>query len=751
MKLLLIFGGAVAAVGLFLLATASADTTFFAQQYPLLLALNAALAALLAGVVAFQLLALARRYRARVFGARLTLRLLMRFALLAVVPGLIVYAVSVQFITRSIESWFDVKVDAALEGGITLGQQAIDQTVLDMQAKARAMALELGGRSAPQIVSQLERLREQAGVQEATVLTASGRLIASASEDVTKLLPDLPGAQLLRQARVNRGYAAVDSAAGRPLSLRVVVPMGPMALSDEARFLQLRQSVAPAFSRSLEAVEAAHRDYRELAISRDGLKRIYVVTLTFAVLMALFVAVAVAVTQSNLLAEPLANLAQATQAVARGDFSRQSPVTSRDELGVLTESFNSMTRQLAEARRVVEANRLALEAAKGHLENILANLSAGVLVFDHELQLTISNRGAAAILGAEAESFASRMRELFREHREKSWELELTLKGTGKTLHARGARLPQATGGGYVAVFDDVTQLIQAQRATAWAEVARRLAHEIKNPLTPIQLSAERLEMKLAERLPREDAETLRHATETIVNQVAALKAMVDDFRDYARMHEIKNPLTPIQLSAERLEMKLAERLPREDAETLRHATETIVNQVAALKAMVDDFRDYARMPAPEPGRLDLNELVNQVLALYENSTVPIAKRLTDGLPPVWADSAQIRQVIHNLVQNAQDALENVRQSGASPAIEVRTELAGDRVKLAVSDNGAGFPEELMARIFEPYVTTKPRGTGLGLAIVKKIVDEHHGSVAIENRPSRGASVSVLLPLAKAA
>jgi len=677
MKLLLIFGGAVAAVGLFLLATASADTTFFAQQYPLLLALNAALAALLAGVVAFQLLALARRYRARVFGARLTLRLLMRFALLAVVPGLIVYAVSVQFITRSIESWFDVKVDAALEGGITLGQQAIDQTVLDMQSKARAMALELAGRSAPQIVSQLERLREQAGVQEATVLTASGRLIASASEDVTKLLPDLPGAQLLRQARVNRGYAAVDSAAGRPLSLRVVV--------------QLRQSVAPAFSRSLEAVEAAHRDYRELAISRDGLKRIYVVTLSFAVLMALFVAVAVAVTQSNLLAEPLANLAQATQAVARGDFSRQSPVTSRDELGVLTESFNSMTRQLAEARRVVEANRIALEAAKGHLENILANLSAGVLVFDHELQLTISNRGAAAILGAEAESFASRMQELFREHREKSWELELTLKGTGKTLHARGARLPQATGGGHVAVFDDVTQLIQAQRATAWAEVARRLAHEIKNPLTPIQLSAERLEMKLAERLPREDAETLRHATETIVNQVAA------------------------------------------------------------LKAMVDDFRDYARMPAPEPGRLDLNELVNQVLVLYENSTVPIAKRLTDGLPPVWADSAQIRQVIHNLVQNAQDALENVRQSGASPAIEVRTELAGDRVKLAVSDNGAGFPEELMARIFEPYVTTKPRGTGLGLAIVKKIVDEHHGSVAIENRPSRGASVSVLLPLAKAA
>jgi nitrogen fixation/metabolism regulation signal transduction histidine kinase len=399
----------------------------------------------------------------------------------------------------------------------------------------------------------------------------------------------------------------------------------------------------------------------------------------------------VAATQSGLLAEPLANLAQATQAVARGDFSRRAPVTSRDELGVLTESFNSMTGQLEEARRGVESNRLALEAAKARLENILANLSAGVLVFDHEQQLSISNHGAGAILGPELGEFAGRMRAQYTEHGERNWQLELQLKGTGKTLHARGARLPQATGGGAVVVFDDITQLVQAQRATAWAEVARRLAHEIKNPLTPIQLSAERLEMKLGERLPREDAETLRRATETIVNQVAA------------------------------------------------------------LKAMVDDFRDYARLPAPEPAPLDLNRLVRQVLALYENSSVPIAKHLAEPLPPVWADGVQIRQVIHNLVQNAQDALESLAARGASPAIEVRTELAGDRVRLAVSDNGAGFPEELMARIFEPYVTTKPRGTGLGLAIVKKIVDEHHGAVTIENRPSSGASVSVLLPLAKAA
>lgn len=691
MKPLIIIGGTVAAVGLFLLASASGDTALFARHYPLLLALNAALASLLAALVGFQLVAMARRYRARVFGARLTLRLLLRFAALAVIPGLIVYAVSVQFLTRSIESWFDVKVDAALEGGITLGQQVMDQMTVELQAKARAMALELAERPSTQLVARLERLREQAGVDDAVVVTSAGRLLASASEDLSRLIPELPSMQALRQARANRSYTAIDSSAGRPMSLRVLVPLDPLGVAEEGRFLQLRSSVPPTFSRSAEAVEAAYRDYRELAISRDDLKRIYIVTLSFALLMALFVAVAIAVTQSNLVAEPLANLAQATQAVARGDYSQQPPVTSRDELGVLTESFNSMMRQLEEARRVVETNRVALEAAKARLENILANLSAGVLVYDHELALSISNHGALSILGGELEAFAASMREHFIAHGDKPWELELTLKGTGKSLHARGAALPKATGGGYVLVFDDVTELIQAQRATAWAEVARRLAHEIKNPLTPIQLSAERLEMKLADRLPREDSEALKRAIETIVNQVAA------------------------------------------------------------LKSMVDDFRDYARLPAPQPGPLDLNALVSEVLALYENSAIPIAKRLSVGLPQVWADSAQMRQVIHNLVLNAQDALENAKSGSGAPAIEVRTELAGDRVRLAVSDNGGGFPEELMARIFEPYVTTKARGTGLGLAIVKKIVDEHHGAVSIENSPSRGASVSVLLPLAKAA
>ena len=703
MKLLLLVGAALAGVLIFLLATASGNTTLFATHYPLILGLNAALAGSLAVLAAWQLAALWRKVRGRVFGSRLTLRLMVMLALMALAPGVLVYTVSVQFLSKSIESWFDVKVDAALEGGISLGHSALDQMLGEMQAKARAMALELADRPPAQQVGVLNRLREQAGVPEAVIVSGAGRLLASATGDVSNLVPELPSTQVLRQARGTRAYAAVDAPAGSPLALRVVVPLASIALAEEQRFLQLRQPVPQQFARSAEAVEAAYRDYRELALSRQGLKRIYIVTLTLALSMALLVAIALAVLLADRLSEPLANLAQATQAVARGDFSRRTPVISRDELGVLSESFNSMTRQLDEARRVLESNRDALETSRARLENILANLSTGVLVFDGALRLTIANHGAHAILGAELEacsgrslaewpaalaSFAAPVNQSFLSEGDRDWQLELELKGTGKTLLARGAALPKAPEGGYVLVFDEITQLLQAQRATAWAEVARRLAHEIKNPLTPIQLSAERLELKLADKLSAADAEVLRKGIHTIVSQVAA------------------------------------------------------------LKSMVDDFRDYARLPAPSFAALDLNALVGEVLSLYETSPVPIVRKLSRDLPRVRADSQQMRQVLHNLVQNAQDALENRKGGSGASAIEVRTESAGDKVRLTVADNGGGFPEELMARVFEPYVTTKPRGTGLGLAIVKKIVDEHRGEVAIENRPAQGAAVNVLLPKA---
>ncbi len=688
MKLLLALGAGLGAALLVLLATASANVELFARHYPLLLGLTVALAIGLAALVVWQVIALARKLRARVFGSRLTLRFLLLFALMAVVPGALVYTVSVQFMVRSIETWFDVKVDAALEGGISLGQSAIDQVLGELHLKARAIALELGDRTPVPGPWQLNRLREQAGVQDAVVVTASGKLLASASAELGQFVPELPSAVTLRQARGSRGFSSVDAPPGKPLVVRVVVPISGGSLADESRFLQLRQALPENFTRSAAAVETAYRDYRELALARQGLKQIYIVTLTLALALALLVALGLAALLASRLAEPLAILAGATQAVARGDFSRQAPVTSRDELGVLTESFNAMTRQLDDARRQMEANRAALETAKAHQENILANLSAGVLVFERDLRVSISNHGAQAILGDELEDFARRAREQFVAHGARPWEIEFELRSGGRTLMARGAALPAAGGAGYVLVFDEITQIIQAQRALAWAEVARRLAHEIKNPLTPIQLAAERLEQKLEGKLGGEDSEALRRSTRTIVNQVAA------------------------------------------------------------LKALVDDFRDYARLPAPTPVRLDLNALVREVLTLYEQAEVPIRTRLAPELPAVLADSIQIRQVIHNLVQNAQDALENRRDASGEPWIEVGTEAAGNRVLLSISDNGGGFPENLMARIFEPYVTTKPRGTGLGLAIVKKIVDEHHGSLAIDNRLAQGASVRVYLPSA---
>ncbi len=696
MKTLLILGIALAGVLVFLLATASANTSLFASHYSLLLGLNAVLAIALLALVGFQLVSLRRRLKARVFGSRLTLRFLVLFATMAVVPGVLVYTVSVQFLSKSIESWFDVSVDSALEGGIKLGQAAVDQMLAELHVKARAMAVELSDRSDSQQVVALNRLRQQAGVEDAVVVAANGRLVASASDNLAQLVPELPSSLQLRQARSNRGVTLIDSLPGKPMGLRAIVPISASTISDETRFLQLRQPVPAILAKSAESVEAVYGDYRKLSLSRQGLKHSYIVTLTLALLMALFSAVALAFVLSDRLSAPLSDLAQATQAVARGDFSKRMPVTSRDELGVLLESFNSMTRQLDEARQVVESNRLQLETAKARLENILANLSAGVLVFDPELRLSIFNHGALAILGGELgaltgkslgewagfEAFANPVREAFAAPGARAWQLELVLPGSGKTLLARGTPLPS----GYVLVFDDVTQLIQAQRATAWAEVARRLAHEIKNPLTPIQLSAERLEMKLADKLGPEDSETLKRGARTIVNQVAA------------------------------------------------------------LKAMVDDFRDYARLPAPVLAGLDLNSLVSEVLSMYESSGIPIRRNLSAGLPQVLADSAQIRQVLHNLVQNAQDALGAAKTPGS--AIEVRTEPSGAAgVRLVVSDNGSGFPEELMARIFEPYVTTKTRGTGLGLAIVKKIVDEHHGAIAIDNRPRQGASVSIVLPV----
>ncbi|NJD23772.1 MAG: PAS domain-containing sensor histidine kinase [Betaproteobacteria bacterium] len=699
-------GGAVAAtlgaiVWFLLLMSTTADATIFTRHYPLLIGLNAVLALAMLGLVGWQLRQLWRDYRAQVFGARLKLRLMLMFGVIAVLPGMLVYGVSVQFVTRSIESWFDVRVEKALESGLHLGRSALDSLLADLVDKAQGMAAELSDLRESGRRSALLRLREQQGVQSAALFSVGGQLLTTASADIGGGLPELPTQAQLKEARSTRSVASVGGE-GRRLNLRVLVPVPARTVFEEPRILQVIQSVPAQLAQDAESVQEVYRDYQELQLARAGLNRIYALTLTLTVLVALFAAFVLAFIMARRLSAPLSILAEGTQAVAQGDFSPRQAVYSRDELGILTQSFNRMTRQLDDARREAERHRAELEAARGYLESILANLSAGVLVLDRQGVLRTVNEGALAILDDEftgligerlslwprQQAFAEFVRDRMAEAKDGEWQSQFERErpnGMPQILLLRGSHLPEGSGGGNVVVFDDVTRIVAAQRSAAWGEVARRLAHEIKNPLTPIQLSAERLQHKLGGRLAEQDAEMLARGTQTIINQVQA------------------------------------------------------------MKRMVDDFRDYARLPAPELAPLDLNGLVGEVLGLYESSSATIDSALADGLPPVIGDPTQLRQIIHNLLRNAEDALE-----GRSDAcIRIATAVEGDRAQLLITDNGPGFPVELLPRIFEPYVTTKARGTGLGLPIVRKIVDEHRGSIDISNAPEGGARIDIRLPLAK--
>jgi nitrogen fixation/metabolism regulation signal transduction histidine kinase len=698
MRVALAVVAALGAILLFLLASASANTALFAENYPWLLAINGIAAVALVVLVGLKLRRLRRDFRSGVFGSRLKSRLLLMLSLMAVLPGALVYGVSMQFAVKSIDSWFDVRVDAALEGGLNLGRSVLDTLQADLLEKARDAALDLGD-DAFVTPSRLNRLREQAGAQSATLMTLSGQVLGSSSGELGSLLPSVPAPSQLRAARSGRGLALIGDAEGGGLMLRALAPVTSSGLNLDPRILQLTLAVPASIARSAQSVEAAHRDYQELQLGRVGLKRIYTLTLTLALLLALFAAIALAFFLAERLARPLLILAEGTQAVASGDYTPRATVEASDELGVLTHSFNSMTHQLSEARAQAEHHRQEMEAAQAYLESVLANLSAGVLAFDVRFRLRAANRGATAILGDDLAGFEQLRLQDWPRHetlagailggfarRGDEWQEQLEIArpdGMPQALLVRGTALPGAGGGGYVVVFDDITRLIAAQRSAAWGEVAQRLAHEIKNPLTPIQLSAERLQLKLADQL------------------TGASRELLD------------------------------------------RATQTIVNQVEAMKNMVNDFRDYARTPLPQLAAVDLQALLGEILGLYENSAAAIAVApAPTPVPPVLADANQLRQVLHNVLTNAQDALGGV--ADARITIAVAQEAA--RARLTVKDNGPGFPPQILSRAFEPYVTTKSKGTGLGLAIVKKIVDDHGGEIRLAN--NNGGEVSIWLPLA---
>jgi len=699
----LLIAASLSAIALFLLATASANTALFAQSYDVLLVGNGVLVAILILIVAWQLWQLWRKFKRGVFGSRLALRLVFLFAAVGVLPGVLVYAVSAQFIGRSIESWFDVRVDRALEGGLNVGRAALDSLLREARDKAQRMAETIAD-SAATSGQALSRAAEQAGATDAALFSSAGAVIAVAGTGALTAPPEPPPAQALRRARLQQATAEVvqrDDA----LLLRVVVPVNSGDRLDPLKVLQVVEPVPRDLAQEIEKVQAGWRDYQEITFSRNAVKRLYSLTLTLTLLVALGAALGLAVVLSERFAEPLGLLAEGTRAVAQGDFTRRQPVTSRDELGVLTESFNAMTGQLDDASRRNEEARRAIETTRAYLESILSNLTAGVLAFDERYRLRTANLSSAVILqqpiadlmdvplqewGAHLPalaSFAELCAEGFRGERDAPWqkEAQLAVAELSRTLLMRGTRLPGTPVPGYVVVFDDVSELLQAQRDAAWAEVARRLAHEIKNPLTPIQLSAERLAVKLEGRLDGADAEALKRGTATIVNQVQAMKLMVDDFAIYAR--------------------------------------------------------------TPRPGqmqRVDVKTLLLDVLALYDNLRPHTSLTLPDGAVVIQGEPTRLRQVLHNLLQNAVDA-----QTGApDPGYRIALEADGGDARLTVEDRGEGFAPDVLARAFEPYVTTKRKGTGLGLAIVKKIVDEHGGRVSLENVAPRGARVTVALPLA---
>ncbi len=734
--LLVISAAVVLGLGLvllFLLTQATDNRELYERNYRQLFGLNVVVATLLMAVIAWLSMRLLMRLRQGKFGSRLLLKIAATFALVGFVPGLLIYSVSYQFVSRSIESWFDVKVEGALDAGLSLGRITLDTLANDLGQKTRAASAQINDLPDASVGIALERIKDQLDADDVILWSTTGQAISSAGDSRYKINPDRPSPMQLRLVKTQSVVTAIDgldeaelqgTAKARIRALVLVAPSG-LGLLIEPRVLQITKAIPPTLVSNALAVEVAYREYQERALGRDGLRSMYIGTLTLSLFLAVFGAVLLAVLLGNQLARPLLMLAEGVRDVAAGDLSPKPALQGRDELGGLTRSFAVMTQQLADARSAVDRSMLQVHTSRANLQTILDNLTAGVIVLTEDGRIKSSNPGATRILRvplaawegralSEIEGlveFAEHVRHEFDgflgersqhglDHWQQSFELHATAispavqlsddKQQHITLLARGAVLPN---NGRLLVFDDISEIVSAQRAQAWGEVARRLAHEIKNPLTPIQLSAERLEMKLTGKLQE-----------------------------------------PEQL-------------------ILNKSVKTIVDQVDAMKRLVNEFRDYARLPVAELKPLDLNALVQDVMQLYgaENAAVPVHAQLDAACPIIFGDAQQLRQVVHNLLQNAQDATEG----RVHPAVSIATQwvASSGRVRLVVRDNGPGFPPKILNRAFEPYVTTKTRGTGLGLAVVKKIADEHSARIDLKNRGLEGrvigAQVSLSFPVAE--
>ncbi|MFM2188592.1 MAG: hypothetical protein RLZZ452_547 [Pseudomonadota bacterium] len=733
LPLVTLLSGLIALILLLLLSTATSNTDFFDQYFIWLYAANIVVGILLLLTIIILVVVISIRWRKGRFGTRLIAKLAMIFALVGVVPGVILYSVSWQFVSKSIETWFDVKVESALNSGLELGRVTLRIAQEEILAEGKFIAEQViqvpPGTSSEQVGSMIVKIRNQFGIQEVSLFNMQRILILSTESRPKQFFP-APSAEVVEDAFKKNGITFLDEielAKGQPgYRVRAIVPIvrqkavptktGSTRYVDDKYFLQLVRFIPEPLAKNIYAVESAYSEYQEKALGRVGLRKMYIGTLTLTLFFALFVAVTLALLLGRQLAQPLLMLLRGTQAVAQGDLSPKPELDTGDELGMLTRQFNMMTKQLSDARD-------SLQESKSFLETVLGNLTAGVCIFDNNFNLASSNPGAAKILGRdllaitgkplttipELIEFDSAVREGFATQNlitsaktgevnklEPVWQKQIQINPVneyendlGSTLFVRGTQLSTSL---KMIVFDDISDVVAAQRSIAWSEVARRLAHEIKNPLTPIQLSAERLQQKLVGKLS-----------------------------------------------------------PDQD-EMLERSTNTIIGQVQAMKQMVNEFRDFAKTPSPTLGSLDLNILIQEVMGLYEGSNIEV--RLDSRCPRVMGDPTQLRQVIHNLLQNAQDA--SLESHHAKQLIEISTELVeihdADQnraaVRMTISDSGPGFQAKILARAFEPYITTKAKGTGLGLAVVKKIIDDHGAKIEIRNRKQGdellGAQVSIL-------
>ena len=697
---------------LMLVSNVQQDADGFGQPYVWILVLTVTALLVLLAAIFHRVFSLTKKVREHAPGAMLSARWVRYFLVLSLPPALIVYFFSAYFLTRTVDSWFDVGVEVALADSLELGQQFLKNRTLEVRNQVRRLSREIEnpGDDVNAVRRTLLSNVSSAGPLELSVMESDGRMLASANINILADLPERPGDYALLQALERGEYAAAEPVADGILRIRVIQRLSYNVPGGQGYLLQAIYPLPESVTTLAGKIEKEYYRYQNLSFLREPIKQSFILILSLVLLLTVLLAILAALSVARKMVTPISKLAHATREIAAGDLTYEIQAEARDELGFLVQSFNEMTEALTSASEEAEHSRAQLQSQSEYFETVLGSLTAGVLTLDNKLKIVTANTAAEEVLGmpagffadqnlsqrAEAAPFLKPLAELIRHQMARGpaeWQREIRLQAHGQTLVllVRGSRLDTqvSRAGGTVIVFDDVTKLNLAQREAAWAEVARRLAHEVKNPLTPIRLAAERLQMKLMSRL--------------------------DD----------------------------------KDAAMLERSTGTIVSQVEALRSLVDAFGDYAQGPQLERTPLALDQLIKDVVALYqhEDQQVKFHLKLIDGPPGLSADSGQIRQLLHNLVANSREAV----ASSENAEVNIRTRLitqAGKKwLEMEISDHGPGYPAAVLEKPFEPYVTFKTNGSGLGLAICRKIVSEHDGRITIHNPTVGGACTTVILPV----